>query len=406
MKRFLILFFSMFLTFNVFAQLHLSYEKVEVTLENAADAVRSLTAPVELEVSGIMMPLSKGDFGDLVSEIRAQKNLIRLNLSKVEGLKEIESETFKDCTSLISVILPDKVTKIGDRGFSNCSNLASVIIPDSVTTIGDYAFELCSSLISVIIPNSVTYIGNNAFFKCCNLATIIIGSNVTYIGIGAFSDCSSLINVAIPGCATIGVSAFSGCKKLIEFYVDGNNSKYSSSDDRKILFNKDKTTLIAYPSATGNIVIPSSVTTIGLNAFMDCSNMTSITIGDNLITIEDGVFFKCENLRNVTIPDSVASIGHFVFGDCESLKYNEYDNGLYLGNTENPYLVLIKLKNENITLCEVNNKTKIIGNYVFFCCKKLKTVNYKGTAEQWKKISIGLGNAYLTNATINYNYRE
>lgn len=43
MKRFLILFFSMFLTFNVFAQLHLSYEKVEVTLENATGVKEEVT---------------------------------------------------------------------------------------------------------------------------------------------------------------------------------------------------------------------------------------------------------------------------------------------------------------------------------------------------------------------------
>ena len=94
MKRFLILFFGMFLTFNIFAQT--SYKKIETTLENAADVVRSLTTPAELEVSGVMMPLSKSDFGDLVSEIRTQETSIKLNLAKVEGLKEIERKYLRD----------------------------------------------------------------------------------------------------------------------------------------------------------------------------------------------------------------------------------------------------------------------------------------------------------------------
>ncbi|MBO5289839.1 MAG: hypothetical protein J6B11_10675, partial [Spirochaetales bacterium] len=54
------------------------------------------TTPAELEVSGVMMPLSKSDFGDLVSEIRTQETSIKLNLAKVEGLKEIERKYLRD----------------------------------------------------------------------------------------------------------------------------------------------------------------------------------------------------------------------------------------------------------------------------------------------------------------------
>lgn len=330
MKRLLVL-FILFFAFNVFAQLRLSYEKVEVTLENAVDAVRSLTAPTKLEVTGTITPTTKGNFDKLVDEIKTQKNLIHLDLSKVEGLKEIESETFKDCTSLISVILPDSVRYIGEYAFSSCSNLVSVIIPDSVTTIGDVAFS-----------------------DCCNLENVTLGNVTYYIGIGAFSNCNNLTNVTISNSVIIGVSAFSGCKNLVDFYVDVNNPEYSSSADGKILFNKDKTELIAYPSAAGDIAIPSNVATVGLNAFMNCSNITRVVIGNSVTTIKDGAFYKCKDLINVIIPDSVTSIGNSVFSYCENLK----------------------------------------------------TVNYKGTAEQWKKISIGLGNEYLTNAIINYNYRE
>ena len=73
----------------------------------------------------------------------------------------------------------------------------------------------------------------------------------------------------------------------------------------------------------------------------------------------------------MTIPDSVTSIGSSAFEGCSSLIYNKYDNGLYLGNADNPYLVFVKAKDTSITSCEINNKTKIILDKAFWECKNL-----------------------------------
>ena len=68
--------------------------------------------------------------------------------------------------NLTSYVIPNNVTRIGDRAFSFCSSLAEVVIPNSVTRIGDYAFLHCSSLSSIVIPVSVTIIGSYAFAGC------------------------------------------------------------------------------------------------------------------------------------------------------------------------------------------------------------------------------------------------
>jgi hypothetical protein len=53
---------------------------------------------------------------------------------------------------ILSVVLPDGITRIGDQAFSGCGQLTNVMIPGSVTQIGDRAFESCESLTKIIIP--------------------------------------------------------------------------------------------------------------------------------------------------------------------------------------------------------------------------------------------------------------
>jgi len=77
--------------------------------------------------------------------------------------------------------------------------IISVIINDGVTTIGDYVFFEHNNLVSVSIPNTVTYIGSSAFKRCNNLYMITIPENVMLIGNEAFEDCGKLeiINILI-----------------------------------------------------------------------------------------------------------------------------------------------------------------------------------------------------------------
>ena len=82
--------------------------------------------------------------------------------------------------------------------------------------------------------------------------------------------------------------------------------------------------------------------------------------GRPVTSIGDKAFDNCSLLKSITIPNSVVSVGYAAFSGCDNLQYNEYDNGLYLGSAENPYLVLVKSKSTDVTSCEIHNDTKII----------------------------------------------
>jgi glucan-binding YG repeat protein len=202
------------------------------------------------------------------------------------------------------------VETIGNNAFQYCVSLTYVTIPDSVETIGQYAFTSCASLESITIPKNVTTIARTPFSRCGSLKTIL---------------------------------------------VDAANNNFIAEGG--VLFNKDKTTLIAYPAGkTGttyavpegvttivnstfegctsleSITIPASVTTIGQSAFDDCSSLESIIVdaGNNYFISADDVLFNKAKTTLIAcppgkagdyiVPDGVTSIETFAFRSCAALK--------------------------------------------------------------------------------------
>ena len=255
-----------------------------------------------------------------------------------DSVTSIGDYAFGECSSLSSLVIPDSVTSIGNKAFLGCSSLKNLVLPDSVTSIGNEAFLGCSSLKSLVLPDSVTSIGNEAFLNCSSLNDIIIHDSVTSIGNNAFGCCKSLTNIAIPGSVTtIGGSAFSGCESLSsvvipESVVNLNGNPFCRWNgelkclspyfiyDNKVLFNKDKSKIIAFRDKnTTSYIIPDGVTSIGDWAFNGCSDLADIVIPDSVTSIGDYAFGECSSLSSVVIPDCVTSIGAWAFFCCSDL---------------------------------------------------------------------------------------
>ena len=139
---------------------------------------------------------------------------------------------------------------------------------------------------------------------------------MTCIDTRAFENCSSLTSIEIPSRVVyIGLYAFDGCSSLTRIVVDNQNTAYASEESNCII-QKSTNTLIVGCSRTK---IPSSVTSIGDYAFIDCSSLTSIKIPSSVTSIGWYTFSGCSSLTSIKIPDSVTSIAANAFQRCSSL---------------------------------------------------------------------------------------
>lgn len=202
----------------------------------------------------------------------------------------IEPEAFKEYET-IKVILPDTITKIGEKAFYK-SEVTEVIGLDkcmSLTVIEAETFR-DSYLQKIKLPESIISIGDYAFLGCVNLEKIKIPQNTLSIGMWAFGLCS-IEEVYIPASvANIEINAFGSCYDLEEIDVDENNPYWRSVDG--VLYTKNMEILYVYPSGKPGreFSIPAGVKYIANYAFGFNSKLEILNIPNSIFGIEQDIF--------------------------------------------------------------------------------------------------------------------
>ena len=246
-----------------------------------------------------------------------------------ESVTSIGGQSFQYCKKLKSIILPQKITTIPQGTFYGCSNLESVTLPSSLISMGVQAFSGCTSLSSINIPEGLTSIGDSAFYNCSKLTDVTLPSTLTNIGDWAFRG-TLLTAVNIPASVTnIGGGAFGDCKRLSSITVDGGNSTYEDGNSNAII---QKSTHVLI-SGCSNTNIPEWVTGIGEFAFYDSVNLTSIKIPEGVTSIGQLAFDGCYSLSGIVIPSSVNTIEGYAFRNSIGPITFKNPNGWSAGNT-------------------------------------------------------------------------
>lgn len=210
------------------------------------------------------------------------------------------------------------------------ASVKTISVAEGITSVGSYAFPWCQQVKQVTLPETVTSIGAGAFGWCNSLEQVILPKSLLSIGDNAFVWCKSLKEISIPASvSSIGKSAFSWCSALTAFSVDAGSSSYSV--DNGILFNQDKTKLVAYPygKADSAYTVPEGVTSIEDSAFLSCTKLTDVGLPTTLQQIGENAFSGCKNLQSLSIP-AVQSIENSAFYGCSGLTQVVLPSGLAL----------------------------------------------------------------------------
>ena len=378
------------------------------------------------------------------------------------------------------------VNAIGENAFNGNTDITYVLIDRAVTSIGQGAFNLCKSL------KNVYYNGTKEEWEtlCSSIGVsndYLIDAKVYYFSQtqpeeGFFwhldTDGKTPVSWGVESDYSVGLK-YSLNTDEKGYTVVGIG--YCNDTDLVIpaTYRELPVTAIgskAFESVRSfkSVSIPASVTTIGEKAFAHCG-VTSVTFATNsqLTTVDRYAFFSSSSLQSIALPDGVTTIGEAAFNGCNNITsisipdsittiedraldfnssaFTVYNNAKYLGNSTNPYLVLVRAIDTSITTCNIHTDAKliyafaftdctlltsvtipdrvtIIGNSVFYKCDalesliigsgvtsigdgiiyyesydaKLKSVYYGGSAEEWNTIAIGKYNGNLTDATRYY----
>ena len=212
-----------------------------------------------------------------------------------DGCTKVFDTMFHGNENLSEVVLPNTITEIQNRAFRACKSLSTVAWPDKLESIGEQAFQE-SGITSAVLPQTLKWIGNQAFQYCDHLAGYVDLASIEHLGYNAFSDCPLITMTSIP--PTIVIDEYSWAAfspsglETVEFFEGTtriDNLTFAGCENLKNL-----------PYG-----LPSTLESIGHNAFTECKSLESVTIPQNVNWIQEEAFKDCSKLTSVIsrIPD-------------------------------------------------------------------------------------------------------
>lgn len=213
------------------------------------------------------------------------------------------------------VPVADRTTKrealtITDTGINfalnnrNLTSLDEFIFFKNLEIINRYSFKLCTNLTSVTIPQKVSALYSDTFYFCSSLEVVNIPDNVRAIDDYSFGSCGNLRSVSFgSGLSYLSSMAFYNCILLEEFVVSPSNQNFYS-DSNGVLYDKNMSTIVRFPSNLNiaNYSIPNGVTTIGARCFNNNQHIVNLTLPSTIRTIGFNATNEFVNLQSIICP--------------------------------------------------------------------------------------------------------
>ncbi|WP_315349948.1 leucine-rich repeat domain-containing protein [Hoylesella saccharolytica] len=355
------------------------FNRTMVTLTKAGTLERELTLLNPDDIQGIKVsgPMNEADLRYLYKLCKPgtldTPHSINLHDAIVDRIPE---KCFAGLTYLLYFYLPQTLQEVGDGAFQYTNALTAAVFPTTLKKIGRTAYA-GTRLTTVSIPANVEEIGEGAFAHLSKLGSATVdAANTTFkvdngilinvkenkllqcfithtgelnvpTGITALGDYSlagakRLTSIHIPASVkTIGEDAFAATYNVESIEVDAGNNYYCSVDG--VLFNKNKSLLICYPTSKKGAayVVPTTVKELATGAFQECGggnayqlitdkkekkkiSLKKITLPEGLIKIGSSAF-TFTGVTDINIPTTVREIGDgcFYFSDIENITVPE-----------------------------------------------------------------------------------
>lgn len=233
------------------------------------------------------------------------------NIYGPQEANKIPAAAFQDKNTLIRVLLPKNLIKIGEKAFNGCYNLQTIgYIPDSVTHIENYAFSGCQELQYINIPQKLEYLGGGVFLNCLKLQwnSLPLPNTLKEIGSYLFVPQGggrrpkfNNVTLTLPdGLEKLGVGAFWACGLVGELKIP---NKITEIPDDCFCSN----------SFTGTLILPQGLVSIGASAFANNLFTGELVIPDGVVSIKTSAFLGAGFSGQLKLPESLVELGPSAF---------------------------------------------------------------------------------------------
>ena len=352
-------------------------------------------------------------FGESVETIpngllSRQKNLTTVLIGA--KVKSIGDFAFYDCTSLSKVDFLGEIDSVGRYAFCGCVALKDIDVSKIKGSIGEAAFGECGNLRTVEIAATIRKIERYAFVRCVRMYEFTVPSDsaLTEIAACAFLNCSSLVHFTLPAqLATLDPKAFDECCSLVEIcnlstlnidkgvglnalYVYGNYGSSRLVNYQDFIFYDDGSatdtprTLVKYVGEQSQVTLPEYYYKpyvkykyeVRRNAFRDLHGVTELIIppSQNYIAVGLHAFSNLPDLTTVVVQGFLDGLGDFAFYKCTALENVDLGHTGYLGACVFSYC-------DSLERIDIPYSVVRIGDFAFANCSSLKEVNF--TNDSW-----------------------